>query len=89
MKVLLLCVFCFSLAAQAETPGWHETQLQHDGHTRHYRYYIPEAVSRTGHNPPLVILLHGGTQSMRKIMRRAPAAASTGKRWLTKTVLCC
>jgi polyhydroxybutyrate depolymerase len=46
--------------------GWHESSIQHDGLTRYFRYYIPENIAD---RPALVLLLHGGTQSMRKIFR--------------------
>lgn len=49
------------------SPGWkNESVLFHDGLDRWYRIYVPEALPD---NAPLVLLLHGGGQSMRKIFR--------------------
>jgi poly(3-hydroxybutyrate) depolymerase len=46
--------------------GWHELNLQHDGLKRWFRVYHPPDL------PPgaaVVVLLHGGGQSMRRIFR--------------------
>lgn len=52
-------------AIPLRAPGWHdEMSLQHGGLTRWFRYYVPP---RMPSHPALVVLLHGGTQSMRKI----------------------
>lgn len=48
-------------------PGWHEGSLQHDGLERVFLFYIPKNLPD---NPPAVILLHGGTQSMNFILDR-------------------
>jgi polyhydroxybutyrate depolymerase len=47
--------------------GWHELNIQHDGKSRYFRYFIPSSLKAS---PDLVLLFHGGTQSMRKIFRR-------------------
>ena len=52
-------------------PGWHAGSIRHDGLDRHFRYYLPDALPE---KPPLVILLHGGTQSMTKIFRKHAGA---------------
>jgi polyhydroxybutyrate depolymerase len=72
--ILLLCPVTATAASQP-TPGWHEAVLTHDGIERHYRYYIAKTLAN---NPPLVILLHGGTQGMTKIFRRHAGAT---KEW--------
>jgi polyhydroxybutyrate depolymerase len=60
-------------AVGMRAPGWHDEQtLRHDGQTRYFRFYVPE---RLEDHPAAVILLHGGTQSMRKIFR--PNAGGT------------
>ncbi|ERP31749.1 alpha/beta hydrolase family esterase [Chitinivibrio alkaliphilus] len=41
--------------------GWHEAVLEHQDLDREFRFYIPESVSKT---PPVVVLLHGGSQNM-------------------------
>jgi polyhydroxybutyrate depolymerase len=49
------------------TPGWHEHSLTHGGAARWLRVYVPRDLPA---GAPTVLLLHGGTQSMRKIFRR-------------------
>jgi polyhydroxybutyrate depolymerase len=44
--------------------GWTEHTLPVGGLTRHYRAFVPANLPPS---PPLVVLLHGGTQSMRAI----------------------
>lgn len=56
-------------------PGWHEGTMEHDGLERLFRFYIPEELPP---DAPVVILLHGGTQSMDAIFR--PNAGGT-KEW--------
>ncbi len=52
-------------AGSRETAGWHETNLpQSENLTRYFRYYVPQNLPP---NAPVVILFHGGSQSMRKI----------------------
>ncbi|HLR32474.1 MAG TPA: dienelactone hydrolase family protein [Fodinibius sp.] len=48
-------------------PGWHEGSLQHDGLERVFLFYIPQNLPD---NPPVVILLHGGTRSMNKLFNK-------------------
>jgi polyhydroxybutyrate depolymerase len=53
-------------AGMVNAGGWQELNLQHDGLKRWFRVYRPAEL------PPdaaVVVLLHGGTQSMRKIFR--------------------
>ena len=57
--------------------GWQESNLEVDGSTRWYRIYTPEPLPA---NLPMVILLHGGTGSMRSVFN--PNAGGT-KEWLT------
>lgn len=65
------------LKADSLPPGWQESSLDVGGSTRWYRIYTPDPISD---NLPLVILLHGGTGSMRSIFR--PNAGGT-KEWLS------
>ena len=55
-------------------PGWHEGTLEHDGLERLFRFYIPEDLPP---NAPVVVLIHGGTQSMDAIFR--PNAGGTNE----------
>ena len=65
---ILLMFYSLSVQANVETQaGWHELSIQHDGKARFFRYFIP---SHLVSNPDVVLLFHGGTQSMRKIFRR-------------------
>jgi polyhydroxybutyrate depolymerase len=52
--------------------GWQEGTLTQGTITRYFRYYVPRDLPR---NAPVVILLHGGTQSMRRIFE--PRAGGT------------
>ncbi len=54
-------------ASVEKSQGWHEQVILHDGISRYFRYFIPAAPKE---NPDVVLLFHGGTQSMRKIFRR-------------------
>lgn len=54
------------LPQDSDEPGWHEGQLTHDGLERAFRFYIPEDLSERA---PVVVLLHGGTQSMDALFR--------------------
>jgi len=60
------------LPEDSDEPGWHEGTLEHDGLQRVFRFYIPEELPP---NAPVVVLLHGGTQSMDAIFR--PNAGGT------------
>ena len=55
-------------------PGWHEGRLSHDGLERVFRFYVPASLPDS---TPVVILLHGGTQSMDAIFR--PRAGGTNE----------
>jgi len=63
----LLLVTTITQAAINKQPGWHEHHITHDGLARYFSYYIP---SQLKPNPDVVLLFHGGTQSMRKILRK-------------------
>ncbi|MGB5397646.1 MAG: hypothetical protein WBN96_10900 [Gammaproteobacteria bacterium] len=66
--LVLLLVPVSARALQPDTsPGWHDLSLQHDRLERHFRYFIPTNLAT---HPDLVLLFHGGTQSMRKIFRK-------------------
>ncbi len=65
-----------SAAAYSLPDGLRERKLEVSGSTRHYLEYVPSAVRD---KPPLVILLHGGGQSMRKIFRNN---RTDTRRWL-------
>jgi polyhydroxybutyrate depolymerase len=53
--------------------GWHESSLRIGTLERWFRVYIPENLP---HPARLVLLLHGGTQSMRKIFRPGTGATA-------------
>jgi polyhydroxybutyrate depolymerase len=61
--LLVLSPF-FSVAQAAGSSGWQDRRVTIDGVTRVYRVYLP---ARMPVRPAAVLLLHGGTQSMRKI----------------------
>ena len=44
--------------------GWHDIQLDVSGRYRHLRVYVPQTFKP---GSPALVLLHGGTQSMRKL----------------------
>jgi polyhydroxybutyrate depolymerase len=54
------------LPADSAAPGWHEGTLRHDGLERDYRFYVPGNLATPA---SVVLLLHGGTQSMDKLFR--------------------
>jgi polyhydroxybutyrate depolymerase len=59
----------------ARTPGWHDDQeIVVGGVTRYFRFYVPSGLAE---RPPVVFLLHGGTQSMRKIFRANAGGSQT------------
>ena len=64
------------LRADLLPDGWQESSLEVGGSTRWYLIYTPEPLPV---KPPMVILLHGGTGSMRSIFH--PNAGGT-KEWL-------
>ncbi len=87
-RIILLCSAVFflisgctlgerQLSGDSLPAGWQESSLEVGGSTRWYRIYSPESLPA---NPPMVIILHGGTGSMRSIFR--PNAGGT-KEWLT------
>ncbi len=47
--------------------GWHNGSLKQDNRTRYFRYFVPKNLPN---HAPVVILFHGGSQSMRKIFER-------------------
>lgn len=49
-------------AIARDRPGWYERPIDVDGTRRWYRLYRPSAIAD---EPPLVIMLHGGSRSMR------------------------
>ncbi|MCU0750951.1 MAG: hypothetical protein MUF13_15535 [Akkermansiaceae bacterium] len=69
----------FSAAAQLpivlqtapESAGWHERSISHDGLTRWFLLYRPVALPERA---PVLLLLHGGTGSMRTIFRSSAGA---------------
>ena len=65
------------LPEDSNEPGWHEGNLSRDGLERVFRFYVPE---RLPDSAPVVVLLHGGTQSMDAIFR--PRAGGTNE-WPT------
>ncbi len=69
------CFCAFAVQAQAGTLVT-ANSLQHDGLTRYFHYYVPDAI---GPSPPLVFLLHGGTRSYNEII----SGTSAGQEWLS------
>jgi polyhydroxybutyrate depolymerase len=67
---LVRCVFLLVLfvaaSASAATGRWQERRVEVDGKSRLYQVYRP-ATMRDG--APAVLVLHGGSQSMRKVFR--------------------
>ena len=83
-------IFCISLfvslaaigAAQADglEPGWHNDQsIEIGDETRYYRVFVPGSLP-DDESPPMVMWLHGGTQSMREVM---PPSRSGSAFWPT------
>lgn len=71
IAIILCGLVVFGYAAEVSAGDWHDASLTHDGLKRYYRIYIPNNLQSPA---PLVILLHGGTQSMNKIFRRKAGA---------------
>ncbi len=62
--------------ADADTgPGWHKATLNQSKLKRYFRYFVPTHYHT---KMPLVVLLHGGTQSMKKVFKRKAGAS---KQW--------
>jgi len=63
---LLAVGFSAALAngAAAPQPGWNEASIDINGQQRWYRIYVPRQRAEVA---PAVVLLHGGTQSMRRM----------------------
>ena len=81
---LALTISCVSAAcaqnsspegAILERPNWRESSLRVGELTRWYRVYIPRSLSEKA---PVVLLLHGGRQSMRRIFSSGAVAT---KEW--------
>jgi poly(3-hydroxybutyrate) depolymerase len=68
--LMSLCMACGNAqtvkAERPNSPGWHENSLEQPQLTRSFRYYVPQDLPA---NAPVVILFHGGTQSMSKIFQ--------------------
>jgi polyhydroxybutyrate depolymerase len=73
---MALCTACRDVdkvnTQQAIAAGWHDGTMQQAKVTRYFRYYVPNNMPN---NAPVVILFHGGSQSMRKIF--GPNAGGT------------
>ncbi len=65
--VSLLVIMHLGFTAELHQPGWHELSLMVGNVERWYRVYVPDDLPE---HAPAVMLLHGGTQSMRKIFER-------------------
>ncbi len=78
---IVLFVLLFASQVNADradlSPGWHESHILYDGLQRYYRYYLPDTIKP---HPALVLVLHGGARSMRKIFRKR---ASGTQEWRT------
>jgi polyhydroxybutyrate depolymerase len=57
--------------------GWHDRVLTQDNSPRYFRYYVPQNLPDKA---PVVILLHGGTQSMRTMLE---SRAGGSQAWQT------
>lgn len=79
--LLLACSFtnCGSgihpMTEESLDPGWHEGSLMHNGLKRVFLFYIPKNLSD---DAPVVVLLHGGTQSMDELFTKNAGAT---KEW--------
>ncbi|MFH0907920.1 MAG: PHB depolymerase family esterase [bacterium] len=62
----------FDAGAGANAPGWHEQSIPVADTQRWYRYYLP---TNAAASPAVVVLLHGGTMSMRKQFERRVGGA--------------
>jgi len=61
-------------------PGWHDDQsIEIGDETRYYRVFVPGSLP-DDEPPPMVMWLHGGTQSMREVM---PPSRSGSAFWPT------
>lgn len=76
-----------------ESNGWHQSSMQLDNQIRHFRYFVPthseqprlpksESNNATteladANRMPMVVLLHGGTQSMSKLFRKHSGASQS------------
>jgi polyhydroxybutyrate depolymerase len=68
MALFLTCIHIQPVQAERlNNLGWQENSLDQDKLTRYFRYYVPKDLPDRA---PVVILFHGGTQSMRKIFHR-------------------
>jgi polyhydroxybutyrate depolymerase len=66
------------VAVQAQsTVAWQDGTLAHGNLSRHFRYYAPANLPA---NAPVVILFHGGNQSMRKLFGERAGGTQA---WLT------
>ncbi len=71
------------VAVQAQsTVAWQDGTLAHGNLNRHFRYYAPANLPA---NAPVVVLFHGGSQSMRKLFEeRAGGNRRNRSRTMTK-----
>lgn len=70
LLVMLLLAFSLLDFAHAGRDGrnqWREASIQVDGVTRWYRVFLPASLTE---RPALVMLLHGGTSSMREVVEK-------------------
>lgn len=75
---LAVCtVLMVFIAPVAQAQGWRESSLAVSGVDRWYRVYVPNALPG---NAPMVLLLHGGTESMRTIFDEKHGAT---REWLS------
>ncbi|HHJ35707.1 MAG TPA: hypothetical protein ENJ87_08065 [Gammaproteobacteria bacterium] len=80
--ILLLNFYTLPILADSNQPdtdmtGWSEFSLSHGKLTRYFRVYRPRSLAD---NPAVVFVLHGGTQSMRKIFKKR---AGGSQEWQT------
>lgn len=65
-----------ALPSGAQAWGWAESSVMVDGLERWYRVYSPASLPK---NAPAVVLLHGGTESMRKLFKPSHPGAHEWK----------
>ena len=79
LSLTLALAFSGAAGADVPAPGWHDDQSIEIGDTtRYYRVFVPGSLPED-QPPPVVMWLHGGTQSMRKVM---PPSRSGSAFWL-------
>ena len=80
-RFVVLTLLCFiGLWCPVESAELVERSIVHDNLTRWFLEYRPDSIVDSDTATPLVILLHGGTQSMRAVTNRGNRGTN---RWMT------